>query len=111
MQTPAGWQFAIRLETLTDSVPKDVLIDRHLVLLLRDGGEVLALQGTCPHQFARLSQGTIVRGWLECPHHRARFRLADGACGSGWHLPPLKRYATLLHEGAVLLPDPLVPLS
>ncbi|MBC7136035.1 MAG: hypothetical protein H5U25_10425, partial [Oceanibaculum nanhaiense] len=48
--------------------------------------------------------------WIECPHHRARFRLSDGICGSGWKLPPLKRYATKLHEGVVLLPDPLVPL-
>ena len=61
--------------------------------------------------FARLAQGQIVKGWIECPHHRARFRLSDGVCGSGWKLPALKRYATKLHEGMVLLPDPLVPLS
>jgi len=111
MQVPAGWQVAARLEALEDGVAKDVLIARQLVLLLREGGEVLALQGSCPHQVARLAQGQIVKGWIECPHHRARFRLSDGVCGSGWKLPPLKRYATKLHEGMVLLPDPLVPLS
>ena len=111
MQVPAGWQVAARLEALEDGVAKDVLIARQLILLLREGGEVLALQGSCPHQFARLAQGQIVKGWIECEHHRARFRLIEGGCGSGWKLPALKRYATKLHEGMVLLPDPLVPLS
>ena len=110
MQAPAGWQVAMALDALQDGAPRDVLIDRQLVLLLREGDQVRAMQGSCPHQFARLAQGQIAEGWIECPHHRARFRLEDGICGPGWRLPPLKRYATLVHEGAVLLPDPLEPL-
>ena len=50
-------------------------------------------------------------GRLQCPHHLAKFSLVDGTCDSGWVLPPLKRYATLVRDGHVLVPDPLVALD
>lgn len=108
-EDPAGWRAVARLSELPEGL-SDVSIGRHLVLLLREGDRVRAYQGLCPHQFARLADGLLIDGALQCPHHLARFDLEDGRCGAGWVLPPLKRYAARIEDGAVLLPDPLTPL-
>lgn len=110
------WQQVAELDALPPGGLADVVVGRELVLLVRDeAGEVRAFQGLCPHEFARLAEGaleerhgsTVVR----CPRHLARFRLSDGACGRGWALPPLRRYAVRVADGAVFVPDPLTPIG
>ena len=111
-----AWQQVATLVAIAPGGLVDVVVGRDLVLLWRaaEGDEVRAFQGLCPHEFARLSEGAVeeMAGdcWLRCPRHLARFRLADGACGPGWALAPLKRYAVRVEKGQVLLPDPLAPL-
>ncbi|WP_198154824.1 Rieske (2Fe-2S) protein [Oceanibaculum pacificum] len=106
-----GWQAVARLDALTPGKPREALAGGRLVVLLRQGDAVTAYQGLCPHQAARLGFGRIADGWLHCPHHQARFNLADGACGPGWRLPALQRFATRIEDGVILLPDPLTPLE
>ena len=106
-----GWQAVARLEALVPDKPQEAVVGNRLVLLLRQGDIVTAYQGLCPHQAARLAFGRVADGWLHCPHHQARFNLADGACGPGWQMPALKRFATRIEEGVILLPDPLTPLD
>jgi 3-phenylpropionate/trans-cinnamate dioxygenase ferredoxin subunit len=109
-EAATAWQPVAALADLPDEGLHEVAVGRHLLLLVRREGEVLAVQGLCPHQFAPLVEGVLdAGGWLHCPRHRACFRLSDGACGPGWVLPPLKRYAVRLEDGMVLLPDPLLP--
>jgi nitrite reductase/ring-hydroxylating ferredoxin subunit len=57
--------------------------------VFRDGDDVVALSGRCPH-----SGGALGLGWIEdrevvCPLHQWRFKLADGRCstipGEGVH--------------------------
>jgi len=87
----------------------DVEVDGMLVLLVKQNGDVRAVQGLCPHAFARLAGGRVDEaGALHCPRHLARFSLDDGACLSGWIVPPLKRYAVRVEDGAVQLPFPLI---
>ncbi|SMF37161.1 Ferredoxin subunit of nitrite reductase or a ring-hydroxylating dioxygenase [Tistlia consotensis] len=108
---PTGWQAVATLQDLPAEGLHEIVVGRHLVLLVRRGGALLAVQGLCPHQAARLVGGRLDdQGWLHCPHHQARFRLADGACGPGWRLPALRRFETRVEAGMVLLPDPLAPL-
>lgn len=104
------------MEAIAPGGLADVVVGRDLVLLWRaaEGGEVRAFQGLCPHAFARLSEGVVEEKagacWVRCPHHMARFRIEDGACGPGWALAPLRRYAVRVEGGQVMLPDPLTPL-
>lgn len=106
-----AWREVAKLSVLDATGLADVAVANAVILLIRDGDTVRAVQGLCPHQFARLADGTLSDGWLHCPQHMARFRVADGACGPGWTLPALRRYAVRIEEGAILLPDPLVPLD
>jgi 3-phenylpropionate/trans-cinnamate dioxygenase ferredoxin subunit len=110
-QAESGWQVVAELDELPPGGLGEAAVGRQVVLLLRRGQEVLAFQGLCPHQFARLAEGTVTGDWLQCPRHQARFNLTDGRCGPGWTLPPLKRYAVKLDKGKVLLPDPLLALD
>lgn len=110
------WQTIAELDAIAPGGFADVVVGRELVLLVRDeAGEVRAFQGLCPHEFARLAEGTLEEHdgatVVRCPRHLARFRLADGTCGRGWSLAPLRRYAVRIADGAVMVPDPLTPLA
>jgi nitrite reductase/ring-hydroxylating ferredoxin subunit len=44
------------------------------------GGEVLVLDGICPHQGGPLGQGQIQEGRVVCPFHLWEFDCRTGAC-------------------------------
>ena len=110
---PQGWQVAVALDDIpANGLAETLMGERNLVLIVQRGDGFTAVQGLCPHQMARLVHGAVLPdGHLQCPHHLAKFNLEDGTCSAGWILPPLKRYATLVRDRHVLLPDPLVPLD
>lgn len=48
------------------------------IALFQDGGEYFALDNTCSHELASLSEGWIENGAVECPLHTGKFCLRDG---------------------------------
>jgi nitrite reductase/ring-hydroxylating ferredoxin subunit len=48
------------------------------IALIRDGDEIFALHDLCTHGAARLSDGFVEDGCIECPLHQGRFDLASG---------------------------------
>lgn len=95
------WIAVVPSTELVPETPREIVIDENILVLIRYGDNIGAYQGLCPHQFARLSEGQVVDGQLNCPRHMARFRLSDGACGPGWSLPPLRRFAVKEEDGVV----------
>ncbi|KAL8201109.1 hypothetical protein R6Q57_012448 [Mikania cordata] len=69
---------------LTKHVPEDAplgltVFDKQVVLY-RDGkGELQCYEDRCPHRLAKLSEGQIVDGRLECLYHGWQFE-GDGKC-------------------------------
>ena len=47
------------------------------------GGRPFAVSNVCRHQFAKLGQGQMRDGCLECPWHRARYDVTTGEMVSG----------------------------
>ena len=47
------------------------------------GTEPFAVSNVCRHQFAKLGQGQVREGCLECPWHRARYDVRTGTMVSG----------------------------
>jgi nitrite reductase (NADH) small subunit/3-phenylpropionate/trans-cinnamate dioxygenase ferredoxin subunit len=56
-----------------------VTIGKKEVAVFNVGGQLFALDDTCPHMGASLSGGHVEDGCVTCPWHYWRFRLADGA--------------------------------
>ena len=48
------------------------------IAVFNDGGEFFALDDTCSHEDASLSEGWIEDGAVECPLHAGKFCLKDG---------------------------------
>ena len=110
-QSESAWQVVASLAHVRREGMHDIVIGRNVVLLIAETEQIRAVQGLCPHQRARLSEGVLAEGVLQCPHHLARFNLSDGTCTGGWQLPPLRRYDVRVEGDDVLLPDPLVALE
>src|SRR3954451_24093373 len=112
----------VGVDALPASGVVEVRTQAHGVLAVgMAGGEPFAVGNTCRHQFARLGQGQVVDGCLECPWHRARYdvrtgRMVTGPQGRIWGFPPysrsvqafgnavrIKRVAVELRDGAIWL--------
>jgi 3-phenylpropionate/trans-cinnamate dioxygenase ferredoxin subunit len=48
------------------------------IAIFNDGGEFFALDDTCSHEKASLSEGYIEDGVVECPLHAGKFCLKNG---------------------------------
>ncbi|PVE77847.1 non-heme iron oxygenase ferredoxin subunit [Microbacterium testaceum] len=48
------------------------------IAIFNDGGEFFALDDTCSHEDASLSEGWIDAGVVECPLHAGKFCLKNG---------------------------------
>ena len=113
----------VAVDALPPSGVVEVETERHGTLavgLVR--GAPFAVSNVCRHQFAKLGQGQIRDGCLECPWHRARYDVRTGTMVSGpkgriFGFPPyaktvqasanavakLRRFDVELRDGAIWL--------
>ena len=85
---PDGWYPVARIGDIKTKPIRRVFQNTPIVLFESDG-KLSALHDRCPHRSARLSDGRIIDGDIECPYHGWRFNGA-GHCT-----------AIPLHEGEV----------
>lgn len=83
-----GW---IKVAATSDVEVDDVIAvksgDREIAIYNVDG-EYYATSNICTHQEARLSEGFVIDGVIECPLHQGRFRISDGKPkGPPVHIP------------------------
>jgi nitrite reductase/ring-hydroxylating ferredoxin subunit len=74
----------VAVDELPPSGVVEVETEQHgtLAVGLADG-RPFAVSNVCRHQFAKLGQGQIRDGCLECPWHRARYDVETGEMVSG----------------------------
>jgi 3-phenylpropionate/trans-cinnamate dioxygenase ferredoxin subunit len=77
---------AIRVDRATAGSPDDIAV-------FNEGGRLYAVNDTCTHGAASLSEGWVEDGEIECPLHGGRFDLRDGAAVG---LPAARD--TIVHE-------------
>ena len=98
----------LSLETLREGVPHPVDAGGTPLVLIRQGAEVVALSGKCPHAGAPLEGGAVCGGRLICPWHKAAFALDTGDVLEPPALTGLQRYAVRLEGGDAVVDGHLV---
>ncbi len=89
------------LDDLVEGEPVRGVVDDTLVLLVRQGDDVFAVQGECPHYGGPLADGCVGEGTIHCPWHHAAFDLASGALVRPPALDPLRRWVVRVQDGVV----------
>ncbi|TAE61294.1 MAG: aromatic ring-hydroxylating dioxygenase subunit alpha [Nostocales cyanobacterium] len=73
------------------------IYDQPLVLFKNQNGEFGCVKDFCPHRAAKLSDGKIIDGKIECPYHGWQFN-QDGKC---LHIPQLPKDAKIPHNACI----------
>jgi nitrite reductase/ring-hydroxylating ferredoxin subunit len=69
---------SIDLSGVGEAVPARVMAGEHPLLVVRYGETIYAMDETCSHAGAPLSEGKIVDGQIQCPWHGSRYQLSTG---------------------------------
>ena len=88
-----------------DDVPEDgglcVEVRGRRIALFRIDGEVFAIDDTCTHAEASLSEGEIAGDEVMCPLHFATFNIRTGACTGPPADEDVRSYSTRIVGGDV----------
>ena len=85
---------------LKDGSMKAVSVEGTKILLIRQGGQIYAVDNRCPHQGCAFSGGKLDGGFIVCPCHDWRFNLESGE----YEQEPsfvLKRYEWTIKDGKI----------
>lgn len=96
------WRLSWYPVSFVQDLPKDrpfefSLYDEPLVIFRNKKDELVCLRNICPHRAAKLSDGQIVDGKLECPYHGWQF----GTKGECLHIPQLAENTTISSSACV----------
>ena len=95
------WKEVAKESELAPGQMKRVLVDGIDVALCNLGGEWYALDNTCTHAYACLTDGYFEGDVLECPLHGGRFEVRTGRALGGIVTEDLRRFAVRVEGGAV----------
>jgi 3-phenylpropionate/trans-cinnamate dioxygenase ferredoxin component len=84
----------IALSEVPENGTRVVEVEGQRVLLCRSATGIHAMDEMCPHQRLTMDGGRVRGGFIMCPHHGARFNLADGRTLSPLTPNNLKLYET-----------------
>ena len=98
-----------RLAQLDEHRPLRVQAGSEEIILIRQGDQVHAYQGNCPHEGAPLNEGVVCGGLLVCPWHKAAFAVDEGAVCEPPALADLRRYRTWVKGDEVWVDDQPLP--
>jgi naphthalene 1,2-dioxygenase system ferredoxin subunit len=109
---PNNW---VRVASVGDVETDDVIavkVGEQEIAIYNVDGEYYATSNICTHQYARLSEGFVIDGVIECPLHQGRFDIANGKPkGAPVHVPlctfPVKVEGTDIH--VLVQPQPASP--
>lgn len=79
----------------------------HTIAVFNVDGEYYAVDNTCTHEYAPLSQGACHGEIVTCPKHGSRFNVRTGRVLSLPAVVPVSTYPVKVEDGQVfVLPEP-----
>ena len=98
----------IRACALADLAPGEAtrVVGHVPVAVFNSDGELFAIDDTCTHQDASLSEGWLEDGLIECPLHEACFDLRTGKPTGPPAKRPVRTYDVLVRDGVVWVDAP-----
>ena len=69
---------AAHVDEIAEGKSKCVKLDQLRILLIREKGEIFALENRCPHFGLSMEKGAISNGSITCPWHGWRFDVCTG---------------------------------
>lgn len=98
-----GWKAVAQADVIGEDEMLGVQVDGYDIAIIRSNGELHALHNICTHQHARLSDGFVEDGYIECPLHQGRFDIATGRAQGAPVVGELRRYPLRVEDGMVLV--------
>ena len=98
--------FKIDFNTLVEGKPLKVMVDKIPVCLVKIKDEVFAVEDTCSHSDASLSEGEVNGYRIECWLHGAEFDLRTGEAVVPPAVAPLKRFVVERNSDQLLINHP-----
>jgi 3-phenylpropionate/trans-cinnamate dioxygenase ferredoxin subunit len=96
----------IDFNTLIEGKPMKVMVDTTPVCLVKIQEEVFAVEDTCSHSDASLSEGELNGYRIECWLHGAEFDLRTGEAVVPPAVAPLKRFIVERNSDQLLIHHP-----
>jgi 3-phenylpropionate/trans-cinnamate dioxygenase ferredoxin subunit len=91
----------LKLSELTAGKPVKIEKDGRSICVARVGGEIFAVDDTCSHSDASLSEGDITDFKIECWLHGAEFDLRTGEALTPPAVAPIKTYSVSVDGDSV----------
>jgi apoptosis-inducing factor 3 len=91
----------VPIEELREGEPFLAHADGEAVVLVRRGGDVVAVGATCTHYGGPLSEGLVVGDTIRCPWHHACFSLRTGEALGAPALNPVATWDVEIDRGRV----------
>ena len=100
-----GWRVAAKADELVEGQPTAAQVDvdgqKLNLVLVKKGGQVHAINGTCSHMGGPLAEGKVDGYCIECPWHASRFDMRDGSVQQGPAAYPQESFEARVQAGNV----------
>jgi naphthalene 1,2-dioxygenase ferredoxin component len=101
MSDDAGWVKAASRSALAEGEVLGVLVGGKEIALYDLDGMLYATDDICTHAYAKLSDGWLDKGEIECPLHAGRFDVKTGAATAPPCTENLKTYPVRVIGGDI----------
>lgn len=98
-----GWVKAADRAALRDGEVIGVIVEGRELALYEMDGEIFATDDICTHAYAKLSDGWMEKGEIECPLHAGRFDIKTGKATAPPCIDDVKTYPVRVEGDEILV--------
>lgn len=92
-------QILCKITEIPEGTSKQFEVDDEMVAVCNVGGTFYAIEDTCSHAHAYLSEGQLLDCKIVCPLHGAEFDVKTGKALKMPAVAPIKTYPLRIHGG------------